>query len=95
MAVPQPRGEQSTRKEGGCHYRSVASIVPYRMSRRIWTIVVIGALALGAVLTWFFGNFFYDLLWAFLDDHNISHAKVIAFTLAQLLPFVLAIIIVG
>jgi hypothetical protein len=65
------------------------------MSRRIWTIVTIGVLALGAVLTWFFGNFFYDLLWAFLDDHNISHAKVIAFALSHLLPFVLAIILVG
>ena len=65
------------------------------MSRRIWTIVVIGVLALGTVLYWFFGNFSYDLLWAFLDDHNISHAKVIAFTLSHLLPFVLAIILVG
>jgi hypothetical protein len=65
------------------------------MSRRIWSIVVIGVLALGTVLWWFFGNFFYDLLWAFLEDHNISHAKVMAFTLAQLLPFVLAIILVG
>ncbi len=37
------------------------------------------------------GEFFYDIFWAFLETHKISHADVIAYVLSHLPPFIAAI----
>lgn len=63
--------------------------------RRIIPIVVVGAIALTFLFGWFFGNFFYDLFWAFLDEHHVKQADVIAYTLSHLVPFVLACLVVA
>jgi hypothetical protein len=54
-----------------------------------------GSLLLGGLLMWFVGNFLYDLFWGLLDGYHIKQADVIAYTLAHLLPFILAAILVG
>lgn len=62
--------------------------------RRLIVILAIGILALGFLITWFSGNFFYDLFWAFLEQHHIRQADVIAYTLAHATPFVLTAVVV-
>jgi hypothetical protein len=64
-------------------------------NKRLWSILALGALGLGMLLAWFSSNFFYYLFWAFLRGYYIEQASVIAYTLANLIPFVSAIIIVG
>jgi len=51
-------------------------------------ILVAGAVGLGIIFTWFFGNFFYDLLWAALEDHHVQHSDVIAYVLGHFSPFI-------
>src|ERR1700730_223671 len=58
-------------------------------------ILAVGSLALGLLFMWFFSNFFYDLFWAYLDKHHVRQADVIAYTLAHIIPFVGAIIVVA
>jgi hypothetical protein len=62
---------------------------------RIIAIVVVGAVALTLIFGWFFGNFFYDLFWAFLEQHHIRQADVIAYTLSHIVSFLLACLVVA
>jgi len=58
-------------------------------------ILAVGSLALGLSFMWFFSNFFYDLFWAYLDKRHVRQADVIAYTLAHIIPFVGAIVVVA
>jgi hypothetical protein len=40
-------------------------------------------------------NIFYDLLWEFLEEHNVKHTKVIAFIFSNIIPFIVAVVTVG
>jgi len=62
---------------------------------RLRAILAVGSLALGLLFMWFFSNFFYDLFWAFLDGYHVRQADVIAYTLAHIIPFVVALIVVA
>ena len=65
------------------------------MGRRIGTLLGAGILVLGLVLTWFLSNYLYNLFWAYLDEHHIREADMIAYTLAHIVPFVLALVVVA
>src|SRR5207253_7251197 len=66
-----------------------------RQPSRLTEISIVGAMALGSLFTWFFGNLFYDLFWAFLESHHVRQSEVIAWTLGHLTPFILAFTVVG
>lgn len=63
--------------------------------KRLIAIVVVGVLALNVVIGRFAGGFFYDLFWAFLEQHHVRQADVIAYTLTHLASFLLARLIVA
>lgn len=71
------------------------------MSMRLWrpsrvtAILAAGFVALGFLLIWFFGNFFYDLFWAFLEKHHVMQADVIAYTLAHVVPFIFSAVLIA
>jgi hypothetical protein len=64
-----------------------------------WTalekIFVAGAIATGIAVVWFSSNFFYTLFWAFLEKWNFKEASVVAYTLANLTPFLLIVALVA
>jgi membrane-associated protease RseP (regulator of RpoE activity) len=62
--------------------------------QKIKRIAIAGALILGGILSWFFGNFFYDIFWAFLEAKNIQHVNAIAYALGHLTPFILAFVVI-
>jgi hypothetical protein len=64
-------------------------------SRRLWSIFLGGGLILGALLHWFFGNFFYDIFWSFLETHNIQHEIIIAKVARHIVPFLLSALLLG
>jgi hypothetical protein len=65
------------------------------MSIRLTAILVGGSVIVGILYLWLFGDFFYDLLLTFLDQHHVGQSVVIAYTVAHVIPFLLAIIVVG
>jgi riboflavin transporter FmnP len=65
------------------------------ISIRLAAIVVGGSVIVSIFYLWLFGNFFYDLLRTFLDQHYASQSVVIAYTVAHIIPFLIAIIVVG
>jgi hypothetical protein len=64
------------------------------MSSRFKALLLLAVIALGMLFTWFFGNFFYDLLWAFLSAHGVLEADLIAMVTAHLIPFILASVLI-
>jgi hypothetical protein len=60
---------------------------------RIKGIFIAAAIILGALVAWFTSNFFYTLFWAYLDRWKFREADVIAYTLANLTPFTLVIVL--
>lgn len=65
------------------------------MQVRCFGIISFGALALGGALSWFFSNFCYELVWAYLASHHVRQSLVIAYALAHLTPFILSVAIVA
>jgi hypothetical protein len=63
------------------------------MSTRILSILLAGLVSIGGLIWWFLEHFLYDLFWAILDHRHIEQAKVFAYTLANITPFILAIIV--
>ena len=61
---------------------------------RIGTITAAGVAALWFALIWFMGNFLYELIWAFLEDHRVNHADALAYALTGIIPLIFCIIIV-
>jgi hypothetical protein len=55
--------------------------------KRLWSILLICGLVLGGLFTWFFGNFFYELLWSFLESRHIRHSDVIEKVAGHVVPF--------
>src|SRR5690348_2172426 len=64
------------------------------MSKRLALGLFLAVLALGWLFQWFFGNLFYDLLWSWLDGHGVHEAKLIAFVFQNMIPFLLAFVII-
>lgn len=60
---------------------------------KIKGIFIAAAIVLGASVAWFTSNFFYTLFWAYLDRWKFKEADVIAYTLANLTPFSLVIVL--
>jgi hypothetical protein len=64
-----------------------------------WTalekIFVSGAIAIGLAVVWFSSNFFYTLFWAVLEKWNFKEASFIAYTLANLTPFILVVALIA
>jgi len=89
-----PTAWSTLRERVGCYHDLFAS---GRMpdSKRLWSIVVAGGLVLGGLLAWFFGNFFYDLLWSYLESRQIQHSIVIEKVIGHIVPFILSAILIG
>jgi hypothetical protein len=62
-----------------------------RPSFKLKGIFVLAALAIGFAFEFFSGNFFYNLFWAYLEQHGYKEADVIAYTLAHIAPFLIVI----
>lgn len=58
---------------------------------KLIAILIVGTLALGEVLRWFFGNLFYNTLWRVIEDYfSFKEADLISYFLGNFIPFVLA-----
>jgi hypothetical protein len=64
------------------------------MSIRFIANFVGGSVIVGILYSWLFGNFFYDILLTYLDQHHVRQSVFIAYTVARVIPFLLAIIVV-
>jgi hypothetical protein len=60
---------------------------------RLEAIFILGTSAVAVAVAWFFGNFFYSLLWAYLARWHLREADMIAYTLANLIPFSLIVLL--
>ena len=56
-------------------------------------IAAIGVAALGWLLSWFLSNFLYSLFWGFLGRSGVREADLIAYILAHIAPFLLALLV--
>ena len=54
-----------------------------------------GAITIGLAVVWFSSNFFYTLFWAILERWNFKEASFIAYTLANLTPFILVVALIA
>jgi hypothetical protein len=61
---------------------------------RLKIIFIATAIVLGGLFAWFSSNFFYTLLWAFMEKWDFKEANVIAYTLAHITPFILIVLVV-
>jgi hypothetical protein len=60
-----------------------------RSSFKLKGIFVLAALAIGLAFEFFSEHFFYNLFWAYLEQHGYKEADVIAYTLAHIMPFLI------